>query len=237
MNNIVNNFNNDIFLTMVTHDLKTPINALLRALEILQKNKSSCRDTFEYKLIDDMLNSSKYMKNLVENILLKYKSEKEEIKLQLEAHPLENIINKSIEEIHYVLSDKEQKIKFKNRTISNICEIDFIEIKRTISNLLANAHQYAPQKTTITIELKENKYNYSVEITNKTVNLTENNTLNIPSQCTETALYSKTINTGLGLYICKKIIELHRGQIYCKKLKNNKCCFGFSLPKCPTVQK
>ncbi len=229
--------NKETFLAMVTHDLKTPINAGICALELLLKKKPFEPNNFEHELILDMLSSSKYMKNLVENLLIKYKSENNEIILQLEPYPLENIIRKSIEEIRYLTQDKEQKISFKNHTKSSICDVDYIEIKRTINNLLTNANQYSVPKSTITIELKETERDFIVEIINKS---SKENSKNLKEDIFEKFIQNnksnKTINTGLGLYICKQIIELHNGKIYYEPLCNNRNKFCFNLPK-PTQQK
>lgn len=227
----------ETFLAMVTHDLKTPINAEICALELLLKNNASKTDDFEHELICDMLSASKYMKNLVENLLLKYKSEKNQIILQLEPYPLEDIIKKCLEEIHYLTQDKGQQIIFKNKTRNSICNVDYLEIKRTINNLLTNANQYSVPNSTITIELKENEFNFLIEITNQS---DKENSKNLKPDIFEKFVQynknTKTINTGLGLYICKKIIELHHGKIYYEPLSNNRNKFCFNLPK-PAQQK
>lgn len=222
----------ETFLAMVTHDLKTPINAEICALEILLKNKASGTDDFERELICDMLSASKYMKNLVENLLLKYKSEKNEIILQLEPYPLENIIRKCIEEIHYVTQDKEQKISFKNHTKDSVCNVDYIEVKRTINNLLTNANQYSIPKSTITIELRESEFDFIIEIINKsTKECSKNLKQDIFEKFVQYNKSTKTVNTGLGLYICKKIVELHHGQIHYEPMSGCKNKFWFTIPK------
>ncbi len=222
----------ETFLAMVTHDLKTPINAEICALEILLKNKTSGTDDFERELICDMLSASKYMKNLVENLLLKYKSEKNEIILQFEQYPLENIIRKCIEEIHYLTQDKEQKISFRNHTKDSICNVDYIEIKRTINNLLTNANQYSIPKSTITIELKDTEFDFIVEIINKSdKECSKNLKQDIFEKFVQYNKNTKTINTGLGLYICKKIVELHHGEIHYEAMTGCKNKFWFTLPK------
>ena len=216
------------FLAMVIHDMKTPIIAEICALELL-KNKAS--SNFERELINDMLSSSKYMKALVENLLLKYKSENNEFVLQLEPCPLNMIISKSIEEIQYLIKDKKQKIVFKNYTEDSICNVDYIEIKRTLNNLLTNANQYAPSKSIINIELKECFSNFVVKISNKTILQQQEFNVNDFSNPIESSKYTKSVNVGLGLLICKKIIELHNGQIFQRFLSGNRNQFEFRLPK------
>jgi len=224
-----NNFTNDSsFLAMVIHDLKTPIIAEICALELLLKNKPPT--TFEHDLINDMLGASKYMKTLVENLLLKYKSEKNELILQPEPCPIDTIISKSIEEIQYLTNDKKQKIIFKNKTSDSTCNVDFIEIKRTINNLLTNANQYAPPKSTIKIILEESPQNFVIKITNTITNHTILQTNNFTNPF-EHSKNTKTVNVGLGLFICKKIVELHNGQIFQEFLPNNKNQFQINLPK------
>lgn len=216
------------FLTMVIHDLKTPIIAEICALELLLKDKHPA--SFEHELINDILNSSKYMKNLVENLLLKYKSEKNQLTLQLELCPINVIISKSIEEIQYILRDKKQKIVFKNKTKDSTCEIDFIEIKRTINNLLTNANQYAPPKSEIEIILEETSGFFSISIINSVSN-SASSIINNFTNPIEQSKNTKTVNAGLGLFICKKIMELHNGQIFQEILPNNKNKFQLILPK------
>lgn len=220
----------ETFLAMVTHDLKAPINAEICALELLLKNKLS--NGFENEIICDLLSASKYMKNLVENLLLKYKSENNEITLQLEPFPLENIIRKSIEEIRYLTQDKEQKIVFKNSTKESICNVDYIEIKRTINNLLSNANQYSIPKSTISVNLKEDEHDFIIEVINKSEK-SSSKTLkdDIFEKFVQYNKNTKTINSGLGLYICKKIIELHHGEIHYEPQSGNKNKFWFNLPK------
>ena len=226
----------ETFLAMVTHDLKTPINAEICALELLLKNKPD--NTFEHEIICDMLSASKYMKNLVENLLLKYKSENNEIVLQRELYQIENIIRKCIEEIHYLTQDKEQKISFKNKTKDSTANIDYIEIKRTINNLLTNANQYSVPKSTITLELKEDEHNFIVEITNKSDKERSKNLKDdIFEKFVQCNKSSKTINTGLGLYICKRIVQLHGGEIHYEPLAGSKNKFWFTLPTPLTAQK
>lgn len=226
----------ETFLAMVTHDLKTPINAEICALELLLKNKPT--QSFEHEIICDMLSASKYMKNLVENLLLKYKSENNEIILQREPHNLENIIRKCIEEIHYLTQDKGQNISFKNRTKESICYVDYIEIKRTINNLLTNANQYSIPKSTINIELTETDYDFIIEIINKSdKERSKNLKEDIFEKFVQYNKNTKTVNTGLGLYICKKIVELHGGEIHYEPLSANRNKFWFRLPKHLTVQK
>lgn len=222
----------ETFLAMVTHDLKTPIHAEICALELLLKNHETKPLGFTKELLSDMLNTSKYMKNLVENLLIKYKSENDEIILQLEPYPLERIIRKCLEEMQYIAREKNLKIKFKNSVKEDVCNIDFVEIKRAINNLLSNAVQYSIPKTVITVELKETPHDFLIEIINTGSSpISKDLSANMFEKLVQNAQNTKTINLGLGLYICKKIIELHHGKIFCEPTRSGKNKFCFTLPK------
>ena len=63
------------FLTMITHDLKSPVNSEIFALENLLKNFNVSNDKDKEEIISDILGATKYMKNLLENVLNKYRCE------------------------------------------------------------------------------------------------------------------------------------------------------------------
>ena len=219
------------FLTMAAHDLKSPINSEIMALELLLKNFNHSKNEFKESIITDILGATKYMKNLLENIINKYKFDKNKYTLQKTPAPIKSLIEESIEEIKYAIADKNQRIHLINKAKTKKIPIDYLEIKRVVYNLLTNAMEYAPKNSVIEIELSENKKYMVFSIKNENRGIPIKNPEELFDKFISRAKKNKKISSGLGLYISKKIVVSHGGTIRID-VKNPKYVrFVFTLPK------
>lgn len=218
------------FLAMVAHDLKSPVNAEITALEILL-NKIDDKDSENSEIISDMLQAAKYMKNLVDNILYKYRFENNTVSLNKTINSLKNAIDDCIVEMKPLAADKNQKIIFKNKANNENFSFDVIEIKRVVHNLLSNAIEHAPRESDIKVLISENKDYWITEISNELKCAPPENIEQIFDKFVSFAKKSKRVNAGLGLFISKKIVEAHNGNIKVETNDNNEIKFTFYLPK------
>src|SRR5574344_1105326 len=101
----------ETFFAMVTHDLKSPVNAEISALEFLLENNNKDMDKFQHEIIGDVLEAAKYMKTLVDNVLNKYRCEKGVMTIKPQRYIFNNIILQCIEETKYIFDDKNQTLK------------------------------------------------------------------------------------------------------------------------------
>lgn len=205
--------NKESFLATVAHDLKTPLSAGINALNLILNQNLGPLETDQQELLEDVLNSTKFMQDMVENILCKSKMENNKIILSKQMYSLSKIVEHCIELTKYLLIPKKQKIKFENCTNNTLIPLDFIEIKRAVHNLIANASEYSPEGGKIIIKIFDSgKYlGLSVQDFGKGIDMEYQN--NVFSQYMSMAKKYKTVGSGLGLYITKNIIEAHNGQI------------------------
>ena len=225
------NSRKESFFAMITHDLKSPINSEIAALELLIKTYESTTEGFKKDIVCDVIAASKYIKNLLENVLNKYKYENNATILTKENHSLNLLIIESIEETKYLMMEKRQKAVFNNKTKKNTALIDFIEIKRVIHNLLMNAIENSPKDSIIEMELSENKKYFIFSIKNETNGYTKINPEEIFKKFVSYAIENKRVGSGLGLYIAKRIIEAHNGTIKAEVRDSKNVRFVFTLPK------
>lgn len=217
----------DTLLAMVSHDLKAPINASIMAINLLKNKSMSPLNNFQKEVLDDIMGSMKYSKNLVENILDKYKIENNAYTLNKSLVNFPELVNSVTESSKYLLNEKAQTLCIIRDLKEPFIYLDKIEITRVINNLISNSSKYSPQKSQITIRIFDNKnYIYfSIENPSKeTLNPTE-----IFEKFVTCDQSSKTVSAGLGLYIVKKIIQAHCGQVYAESKKTT--IVTFSLPK------
>lgn len=218
----------DSYLAMVTHDMKGPVQAEISALNFLLNKDNFGKE--EREILYNMLSSSKYLQNLVSNVLQKFKSERGIFTIQKENNSLKNLISECCDEVKYFASEKNIKIIVSNKTDIDFFKFDLNEVKRVIHNLLTNALKYSYKNTEMFIEITDNKNNVIISVKNSGAGVNEENQKNIFDKFISYCEKEKSVNTGLGLYICKQIINAHGGNIIFESIPEQYTKITFTLP-------
>jgi len=222
------NEKNKSFLAAISHDLKSPAYAQINMLNLLLKGNFGKLNPEQYEMIKLTCTSSKYMSQLVGNILTNYEYDAKVLKLQKSEFDLTLLIRKICDENKYLANEKGQNIIF-NSTIEH-CLIygDELQIERVILNLISNAIKYGFHNTPIiiTLEHSNNKIHFRI--------INQSNPIPPKDMRTIFNKFSKNKNSnidssGLGLYIARKIIEMHHGEIYAHSNTEGQCIFEFIL--------
>ncbi len=208
--------NKESFLATVAHDLKTPINAGINALNLLLNENLGELEDMQQEIVEDILNSTKFMQDMVENILCKNKIANGKVILTKKTHPLREVIEHCIELTKHILVPKQQQIRLKCELDNTLLQMDFLEMKRAIHNLIANASEYSPVGSSILIKIFEidNKKGFFIQDFGRGIDLEHQK--DVFSQYMSFAKKYKRVGSGLGLYITKEIIEEHGGEISLK---------------------
>lgn len=217
----------ETMLAMLSHDLKTPINASIMAISLLNDKRFSPLNSYQKEILDNVLGSMKYSKTLIEDILDRYKFKNNIYKLNKRTVNFVDFVSSVLENSRYIFSEKSQKTVFIADIKDSNIKIDTLEIERVINNLLSNSSKYAPPKTKITIRIFDNKRNIYFSIEN------QGNCTISPFRMFEkkvtTNNNSKTISAGLGLYIVKRIVNAHGGDVFAEI--SNTVRITFNIPK------
>jgi two-component system, OmpR family, sensor histidine kinase VicK len=228
------------FINVAAHELRAPIQPILGLAEVLRQQKQQQDYKEEYvenkeeeyvENKDDLLNviirNAKRLQRLTENILDVTKIENNSIELNKEEFVLSRAVLESCRDFDNQLS-KEQKENVK--LIVALDEGDVLviadkhRINQVIDNLLNNAIKFTKQgHITISIE-KEKKYGKEAIVKIQDSGLGINPDI-MPRLFTKFATNSHT-GTGLGLFICKSIVEAHGGRIWAE---NSSTGIGASL--------
>jgi len=217
-------------LAMVSHDMKNPVNAGIMAIRLLEDAKLSPLNSYQKELIENIFGSLRYMKDLIENILDRYKLTNNVYKLNKISVDFAGFVSSVIEQTKYICAEKSQTIKLfvdlKNSTV----ELDLLEIKRVINNLISNSSIYSPDNSEIIIRLfeKGNDICFSIENVGKGI---KNPYEVFEKFYTNNSNNLKSFATGLGLYIVKEIITAHNGQIFIESEINKLTRVTFTLPR------
>jgi two-component system, OmpR family, sensor histidine kinase KdpD len=213
-------------LSTISHDLNTPLTTIVAAADLL-KQLTSVEDK-RYEYVKLLFEQSIRMKNLVINLLDMAKLQSGKVKLNKQWQLLEEVVGTSLRAMKEPLSTHQVDIDLPSNL--PLIEFDAVLIDRVLCNLLDNAAKYTPagSKITISAELKLNDVWVSVK--DEGSGLPENIKDQLFDKFTRGEKESSTAGVGLGLSICKAIIEAHDGKIWANNNPSHGATFSFSLP-------
>lgn len=217
------------FMENLAHDLKSPVFSQINALKLLLNDKNCHLEDNQLEILNCVLASNIYMKNMILNMLTGFKQRKEGMLPDYTSVNIYEAIYSTIESIKHLFVQKDQKIHYAFECKSPYCECDEIKIKRVISNILTNASKYSPDSSMISVKV----YNENALLVFEAVNDGHIDCENIDDvfKIYKTGRHTKSYSSsGLGLFISKRIIEEHGGKISVNNIAGNKVVFSFKIP-------
>ncbi len=218
----------ELFVATIIHDLKNPLNAQIIAMEQLYKEKFGKITPLQKDIINSIISSSKFMREMLSTILSIYKFENGAVKLNKTKVKIDNIIKICIKDIMPFARENNISIEFINISHENTIFCDENYIRRVISNMLNNIVNYSYKKTKSIISLAEEESNLIISFKSTGFPISEDLKSHIFDKYISS--YTKKAGTGLGLYFCKKAVEAHGGLITLKSDKSD-IEFCIKLPK------
>jgi len=223
----------DIFISVVSHQLRTPITTIKFIAEGLLHEPSGLSDEHRKKL-QSIHDAAERAANLVNDMLSVSRLVAKEVLPVYEVCDLkENILN-TIEMLRASAAAKNQKIDFdmnKDVHMVNICN-DYLT--RAFQNILDNAVSYGDQDSIVNVELKEtdDHNSYLIKVHNFGPAIPANELPKIFQKFHRVpgAEKIKPAGTGLGLFIAKSAIELNGGKIWIESKENEGTSVYFTVP-------
>ena len=228
------------FIDVAAHELRTPVQPIIGLSEVLH---STINDTKQRELLDVIVRNAKRLQRLTEDILDVTKIESHSLNLKKERFDLIELISNTIQDAtgqSEKVNNGKLKLVFYNHDNdkqSNIIYADKPRITQVLLNLLNNAIKFT-EEGTISVKIRSSRQNnkddniiVSVQDTGDGIDPEI-----IPRLFTKFATKSEK-GTGLGLFICKSIVEAHGGRMWAQNNADNTsgkrtrgATFYFSLP-------
>jgi PAS domain S-box-containing protein len=222
----------DEFINQLGHDLKTPLTPLNILIPIVKDKE---QDPKQKELLNVISNNIQYMKNLVIKTLSLAKLNSSNYMFILEELNLsENVRN--------ILEMDSTFFQGKNVNIQNnipediIVQADFLQIKELFDNMLSNAVKYSqPDSVHITLDAQKKDDYVLVAIKDSGIGLDANQIDHVFDEFYKVDYSRHDLqSTGLGLSICKRIVEKHGGKIWVESQGKGKgSTFYFTLKAPP----
>ncbi len=221
----------DEFLYTVTHELRTPLTSVRAFTEIMHDHPDmdeQKRQEFLKVMVYELERLSKLITQVLD--LEKLESGKQQIN-KIKVIPLD-LVNRVVGSFNVDINQNQQKIIVNNDTkFDALLDVDLME--RVLVNIIGNAQKYIPSelgKIIITIKSTEHELYISVEDNGPGIPAEQRSQVFNKFYQVAQSKISNAGGSGLGLSICKKIIDLHKGQIFVDESVNGGAKFIIQLP-------
>jgi signal transduction histidine kinase len=198
----------------MVHDLRTPMTVIKGNLKLLLSGMMGQMSDEQLMLIQRSVGPLEDLILMTENLLQSTSLEKTEFSLKLEETELDKLLSDTID--FYAVAFKQREIEIYrhgNSFGTRLC-VDAFWMKRVLNNLIWNAYKFTPDRGKVIIYVRHNSDQLDLVI--------EDNGRGIPAEKLN-VIFEKfkqasptsdgKIGTGLGLWICRRILELHGGSI------------------------
>ncbi len=219
-------------LAVVSHDIKNPISIIqLEAQMILKLAERQEQDGFQERIkiqAQRILKTSERMKELIADLLDRHRVADGLSSIHKNSSRLSDIIRNVIDFSTLLIKERFLNIHFDCRFEDEL-EIDQNKMTQVISNLLSNAIKFSPHGGLISMRLCQNGDEVIFDISDQGPGIKDKELPYVFEKYWNGGV-SGCSETGLGLFICKTIIEAHEGQIHVENLNGEGALFSFSIP-------
>lgn len=229
------------FLSMITHELRSPINAINGYLDLALTGIAGELNEQQHEFVRRARGGSEHLYALVEDLLLVSRADSGQLRLNRSITSLQALIANSIEEMELTASDN-------GITITSIIASDFprvyadgTRIQQVLRNLISNALRFTPSGGSVTISASvfedttpdgEARKSFVVQVRDTGSGIAPEYQQRIFERFYQIPLdhAGRTSGQGLGLAIVKMIVELHGGQVRVESNPGEGSAFTFTIP-------
>lgn len=217
----------DDFIGMVSHELRTPLTVIMGSTRVAQSEGISAAD--RQGLLQEAVRGSENLSHIIDNLIELSRHQSDQLRPTKERTDIEEFIRETMRlEVSHL---DEHSVSLNIAGELPQVEVDRIRLRQILRNLLDNAAKYSPANTQIRISAREESGHILIGVSDrgKGISVPDQARLFEPFQ----RLQEKpgtTPGLGLGLLVCKRLVEAHGGRIWVESHPASGSTFWFTLP-------
>lgn len=215
-------------LSAVSHDLRTPLAAIVGASSTLVQTAELTPDS-RSELAQSIYDEATRLNRIVANLLEMTRLDSGNVLLDKHWQPLEEVIGAALNRLSKALGDRLVTTHVDPEL--PLVAVDDLLIQQVLVNLLENAIKYAPTGTPIDISASADKNEIIVEVADRGPGLGAGEAERIFDKFYQAKTNGRRSGVGLGLAVCRGIVELHGGRIWAENRVGGGAVFRFTLPR------
>ncbi|MDH4067323.1 MAG: MEDS domain-containing protein [Dehalococcoidia bacterium] len=221
----------DEFIGLVSHELRTPLTVIGGCLSTLLSERTRLSPSEVKQLIKDGLLESESLSHLIENLLELSRAQAQQLALYPEPIDIKTLVRDTVSKI----KRQAPAHRFVTSIPAELPSIngDPLRIERILYNLLDNAAKYSPPGRQIKVSVNAEPESLVIGVSDRGRGLSSSEQARIfgPFRRLENKRPDKARGAGLGLMVCRRLVEAHGGEIWVESKKGKGSTFFFSLPR------
>jgi len=215
----------DEFVSIVSHDLRSPISTILGFSKLLlpQLEKAEIKT----KPLDAIIRSSQRLLTLINDILDLARVEAGKLELSYSQVNINNLVQESFKAVEFNAKEKGIKLFYLPGEEPVTVDADNNKIYQVVNNLLINAIKFTPDDGSVTVRKLKDNDNLVISVADTGVGIPLDKINLIFDKYEQSTTHE---GSGLGLAICKNFIELHGGKIWVESKESEGADFKFQIP-------
>lgn len=223
------------FLINATHDIRSPLTLIHAPLQKLKQGLKATPGFENNKEMKDALNTielgAERVLNLVNQILDIRRIDKQQMALHCRETDLVAFVKGICSMFDYNANERHISFSFQHQSSTLPCWIDPQQFDKVISNLLSNAFKFTPDGSSIEINLHSTDTHAVIQVSDNGKGIDEHALRHIFDRFYQARNSQKPDSSGIGLNLCKMIVEMHRGTITAHNRHDGQgACFTVMMP-------
>ena len=217
-------------VTALSHDLRTPLTSILGSSSTILENDDVIDKETRVELLKNIYEDTSWLTHSVENILSMTRIDEGKLDIEKRPEVVDEIIAESILRVKKFANSRDIKTNIPDEII--IVHVDVLLIEQVLVNLIDNAIRHTPKNSKIELTVKKESNQVLFEVADNGKGIPNEDIGNIFNR-----FYTKNKSRnlerrgiGLGLEICKSIVEAHGGEIVAFNNPSGGATFRFSIP-------
>ena len=225
------------FLANMSHELRTPLNAIIGFAELMFKGKVGAVSDDHKEYLGDILNSSRHLLQLINDVLDLAKVESGKMEFRPEPADLGKVIGEVRDILRGLASTKRIRVETKVDAGAAAVVLDPSKLKQVLYNYLSNALKFTPEAGLVTIQvIREDRERVRIEVEDTGIGIRREDThrLFVEFQQLDAGMAKKYAGTGLGLALTKRVVEAQGGRVGVRSEPGKGSTFWAVLPRTAT---
>ena len=221
------------FLSVVSHELRTPLHSIKGFVDIILMGKTGEISALQRDFLGTVKESTTSLQRLIDDLLEFSRMEAGQIRLKPADISLCDVAEKVVEQLRPLAQEGELVLTNEIPQDVPLVEADAMRIEQVLTNLISNAIKFTPAKGLITLAAVDRGDRLQVSVKDTGIGISKEEQENVFQRFyqVDSSATRSYRGAGLGLTICKFIVEYHHGRIWVESTEGKGSTFYFELPK------